>query len=52
LSEEEELAKKEVPDHLDEIKLLQKESEIPLEELAMYQKVYFDFPTCFLDNSL
>nr|CAB3450731.1 unnamed protein product [Digitaria exilis] len=39
LSEEEELAKKEVPDHLEEIKLLQKESEIPLEELlAMYQK--------------
>ncbi|TVT99739.1 hypothetical protein EJB05_54878 [Eragrostis curvula] len=39
LSEEEELAKKEDPDHLDEVKLLQKESEIPLEELlARYQK--------------
>lgn len=39
LSEEEELAKKEDPDHLEEIKLLQKESEIPLEELlARYQK--------------
>lgn len=32
-----------------QIKLLQKESEIPLEELlAMYQKVYFDLFTWFL----
>jgi hypothetical protein len=31
-----------------QIKLLQKESEIPLEELlAMYQKVNFGFSTCF-----
>ncbi|XP_004953500.1 protein PHOTOPERIOD-INDEPENDENT EARLY FLOWERING 1 isoform X4 [Setaria italica] len=53
LSEEEELAKKEVPDHLEEIKLLQKESEIPLEELlAMYQKDgYADHETTELENS-
>ncbi|CAN6246522.1 unnamed protein product [Urochloa humidicola] len=53
LSEEEELAKKEVPDHLEEIKLLQKESEIPLEELlAMYQKDgYADHETTELESS-
>ncbi|KAF0933873.1 hypothetical protein E2562_019320 [Oryza meyeriana var. granulata] len=53
LSEEEELAKKEDPDPLDEIKLLQKESEIPLEELlARYQKDgYADDDTTELENS-
>ncbi|XP_062219951.1 protein PHOTOPERIOD-INDEPENDENT EARLY FLOWERING 1-like isoform X2 [Phragmites australis] len=53
LSEEEELAKKEDPDHLEEIKLLQKESEIPLEELlARYQKDgYADHGTTELENS-
>ncbi|XP_062222377.1 protein PHOTOPERIOD-INDEPENDENT EARLY FLOWERING 1-like isoform X2 [Phragmites australis] len=53
LSEEEELAKKEDPDHLEEIKLLQKESEIPLEELlARYQKDgYEDHGTTELENS-
>ncbi|KAL6633748.1 hypothetical protein ACP70R_026419 [Stipagrostis hirtigluma subsp. patula] len=53
LAEEEELAKKEDPDHLEEIKLLQKESEIPLEELlAMYQKDgYADHETTELENS-
>lgn len=40
ISEEEELAKKEVTNHLEEIKLLQEESEIPIEELlARYKKV-------------
>uniref|UniRef100_A0A453TAG5 Uncharacterized protein n=1 Tax=Aegilops tauschii subsp. strangulata TaxID=200361 RepID=A0A453TAG5_AEGTS len=48
LSEEEELAKKDGPDPSDEIKLLQKESEIPLEELlARYPKVC-RFSICFL----
>ncbi|KAM0930186.1 hypothetical protein ACQ4PT_000972 [Festuca glaucescens] len=53
LSEEEELAKKDDPDPLNEIKLLQKESEIPLEELlAMYQKDgYADDETTDLENS-
>ncbi|KAM0829553.1 hypothetical protein ACQ4PT_066800 [Festuca glaucescens] len=53
LSEEEELAKKDDPDPLDEIKLLQKESEIPLEELlARYQKDgYADDETTDLENS-
>ncbi|KAG8059822.1 hypothetical protein GUJ93_ZPchr0002g26685 [Zizania palustris] len=53
LSEEEELAKKEDPDPLDEIKLLQKESEIPLEELlARYQKDgYADDDTTELEKS-
>ncbi|WVZ74132.1 hypothetical protein U9M48_022354 [Paspalum notatum var. saurae] len=52
LSEEEELAKKEDPDHMEEIKLLQKESEIPLEELlARYQKDgYADNETVELEN--
>ncbi|XP_066322316.1 protein PHOTOPERIOD-INDEPENDENT EARLY FLOWERING 1-like isoform X2 [Miscanthus floridulus] len=53
LSEEEELAKKEDPDHLEEIKLLQKESEIPLEELlARYRKDgCADHETAELENS-
>uniref|UniRef100_J3LG01 DNA helicase n=1 Tax=Oryza brachyantha TaxID=4533 RepID=J3LG01_ORYBR len=53
LSEEEELAKQEDPDPLEEIKLLQKESEIPLEELlARYQKDgYADDDTTELENS-
>uniref|UniRef100_A0A0D9YWP2 DNA helicase n=1 Tax=Oryza glumipatula TaxID=40148 RepID=A0A0D9YWP2_9ORYZ len=53
LSEEEELAKKEDCDPLDEVKLLQKESEIPLEELlARYQKDgYADDDTTELENS-
>ncbi|KAL5213101.1 hypothetical protein ABZP36_023948 [Zizania latifolia] len=53
LSEEEELAKKEDPDPLDEIKLLQKESEIPLEELLVrYQKDgYADDGTMELEKS-
>ncbi|GJM86482.1 hypothetical protein PR202_ga02346 [Eleusine coracana subsp. coracana] len=53
LSEEEELAKKEDPDHLDEVKLLQKESDIPLEELlARYQKDGFtDHGTTESDDS-
>uniref|UniRef100_A0A0E0CQ01 Protein PHOTOPERIOD-INDEPENDENT EARLY FLOWERING 1 n=1 Tax=Oryza meridionalis TaxID=40149 RepID=A0A0E0CQ01_9ORYZ len=53
LSEEEELAKKEDRDPLDEVKLLQKESEIPLEELlARYQKDgYADDDTTELENS-
>ncbi|XP_014752353.1 protein PHOTOPERIOD-INDEPENDENT EARLY FLOWERING 1 isoform X3 [Brachypodium distachyon] len=53
LSEEEELAKGDSPDPLDEIKLLQKESEIPLEELlARYQMDgYADGVTTELENS-
>ncbi|AQK73672.1 Protein PHOTOPERIOD-INDEPENDENT EARLY FLOWERING 1, partial [Zea mays] len=53
LSEEEQLAKKEDPDHLEEIKLLQKESEIPLEELlARYREDgCADHETAELENS-
>ncbi|CAM0908654.1 unnamed protein product [Alopecurus aequalis] len=53
LAEEEELAKKDGPDPSDEIKLLQKESEIPLEELlARYQKDgYGDDVSTELENS-
>ncbi|EMS48095.1 Helicase domino [Triticum urartu] len=53
LSEEEELAKKDGPDPSDEIKLLQKESEIPLEELlARYPKDgYADDLTAELEDS-
>ncbi|KAM3298267.1 hypothetical protein ACQJBY_039958 [Aegilops geniculata] len=53
LSEEEELAKKDGPDPSDEIKLLQKESEIPLEELlARYPKDgYADDVTTELEDS-
>ncbi|KQK08524.1 protein PHOTOPERIOD-INDEPENDENT EARLY FLOWERING 1 isoform X1 [Brachypodium distachyon] len=53
LSEEEELAKEDSPDPPDEIKLLQKESEIPLEELlARYQMDgYADDVTTELENS-
>uniref|UniRef100_A0A453TAP3 Uncharacterized protein n=1 Tax=Aegilops tauschii subsp. strangulata TaxID=200361 RepID=A0A453TAP3_AEGTS len=53
LSEEEELAKKDGPDPSDEIKLLQKESEIPLEELlARYPKDgYADEVTNELEDS-
>ncbi|KAG8071924.1 hypothetical protein GUJ93_ZPchr0006g41460 [Zizania palustris] len=53
LSEEEELAKKEHPDPLDEIKLLHKESEIPLKELLVrYQKDgYADDGTTELEKS-
>ncbi|VAI93867.1 unnamed protein product [Triticum turgidum subsp. durum] len=53
LSEEEDLAKKDGPDPLDEIKLLQKESEIPLEELlARYPKDgYADDVTTELEDS-
>ncbi|XP_052172511.1 protein PHOTOPERIOD-INDEPENDENT EARLY FLOWERING 1 isoform X2 [Diospyros lotus] len=51
LSEEEELAKAESNEAIDEVALLQKESEIPLEELLARYKKEHDIDECELDDS-
>ncbi|KAF5743891.1 protein PHOTOPERIOD-INDEPENDENT EARLY FLOWERING 1 isoform X2 [Tripterygium wilfordii] len=51
LLEEEELAKADLNDPIDEITLLQKESEIPLEELLIRYKKDFDYDEASEDGS-